>query len=245
MTNDLMHVQSLAYTHDGADKTLFENFSMNFAAGKCHVLLGRSGGGKSTLLRLIAGLIKPQAGQVIIEGESKPGSQQFLFQDYDSFPWLTVFDNVRKGSGPPPYPSHEDVEKILSRVGLLQAKDLYPRALSGGMKKRLGFARCLVRQPRLLLLDEPFASLDIALRLEMYALLQELIAEHGTTVILVSHDLHEALLLGDTIIVLGGQSVQMVAHINNALPYPRSEEVVTDPFYAVAHAKLTAAIHNN
>jgi ABC-type nitrate/sulfonate/bicarbonate transport system ATPase subunit len=244
MTTPLIQIQNLNYRHPQADKLIFDNFSREMESGACHVLLGRSGCGKSTLLRLIAGLVKPQSGMITVDGgqENPAGWKQFLFQDYDCFPWLTVFENVMLGSGPPPYPTKDKVDMILERVGLAHAAHLYPRALSGGMRKRLGFARTLVRQPKLLLLDEPFASLDIALRREMYALLQELIMEHGTTVILVSHDLHEALLLGDHIYVLGGYPVQVTTHIVNPLQHPRTESILTHDFYSKAHTVLTNAI---
>lgn len=247
MTAPLIQVENLVYRHPQATLPIFDNFAIGMETGACHVLLGRSGCGKSTLLRLIAGLIKPESGNITVDQgrHNPPGWKQFLFQDYDSFPWLTVFENVMKGSGPPPYPTKDKVDSILERVGLGHAKHLYPRALSGGMRKRLGFARTLVRQPKLLLLDEPFASLDIALRMEMYALLQELILEHGTTVVLVSHDLHEALLLGDHIYVLGGMPAQVATHLANPLAHPRTEAILSDPFYSKAHTLLTDSIHRN
>lgn len=240
MTENLVVLYNIGYQHPESDKPIFKDFSLSLEKGKCHIFLGRSGCGKSTLMRLIAGLIQPISGQVSFPGTdtSQKAWMQFLFQDYDCFPWLTVFDNVHKGSGPAPYPSAHAVEDILKRVGLWEKRDLYPRALSGGMRKRLGFARTLVRRPKLLLLDEPFASLDIALRSDMYDLLQELMAEHNTTILLVSHDLHEALVLGDTMYVLGHQPADIIYRIDNPFQHPRGEEVVQSDFYTGTHKQI-------
>lgn len=230
----LIEIDQMTYSHPQIHQPIFKKFSMTFTSGECHVLLGRSGCGKSTLLRLVAGLLQPQSGTIA----TYHSGQQFLFQDYDSFPWLTVFDNVKIGSGPPSYPSDGDVIRILERVGLSHVKDKYPKDLSGGMRKRLGFARTLIRKPQLLLLDEPFASLDIALRIEMYGLLQELILEHKTTVLLVSHDLHETLILGDQIYVLGECPATVIQQIANPFKHPRTEDIVHSEFYANTHQSI-------
>jgi ABC-type nitrate/sulfonate/bicarbonate transport system ATPase subunit len=237
MIHPLIALQHIHYRHPDGDTNLFQDFSLNLEPGQCHVFLGRSGCGKSTLLRLVAGLIKPAQGAIAFPSVAAGTKiqQQFLFQDYDCFPWLTVFENVRKGSGPAPYPTADEVNAILEKVGLIHKKDVYPRSLSGGMRKRLGFARTLVRKPQLLLLDEPFASLDIALRSDMYDLLQELMADHGTTVLLVSHDLHEALILGDQLYVLGNCPATVVKHIANPFAHPRTEDIVRNEFYAQTH----------
>ncbi len=165
-----------------------------------------------------------------------------VFQSFALFPWLTVLQNVELGLEALGIESTTRRRRALAAIDLIGLdgfESAYPKELSGGMRKRLGFARCLVRAPRLLLLDEPFASLDVALKADMYGLLQELIAIQGTSVILVSHDLHEALLLGDEIYVLRNQPAAITQRFTNPFSHPRGEELVQSPFYAQTHKMVT------
>ncbi len=242
LTAPILTVRGLDFFH--GQQQILGGVDLEVPARQVTVLVGPSGCGKSTLLRIFSGLETPQAGTV--DFRSQPGAHgarlAYLFQDYDSFPWMTVEENVREGSGPQPYPAREAVEQILTEVGLADHRHKYPAELSGGMRKRLGLARCLVRRPSLLLLDEPFSSLDMATRAEMYALVQRLMRETACTIVLVSHDLHEALLLGDRLLVCSTRPMHILESIGNTLPHPRTPHIVQEPFYRETHERLIAAL---
>jgi len=214
------------------------------AAGQILSIVGPSGSGKSTLLRIIAGLESPQSGSLSVgNGQGCRGHRLgFLFQDYDAYPWHTVWDNVKVGSGPAPYPDDTVVSAILSEVGLIQEKDRYPAELSGGMRKRLGLARAVVRRPSILLLDEPFSSLDIDTRYDMYRLLQRLWRESGCAIVIVTHDLHEAILLADNVAVLPRNSGGQLETIPIPFAHPRDERVEDLPGYALVRQHITQAL---
>lgn len=179
------------------------------------VFLGPSGCGKSSLLRMIAGLEKPTEGCVLIDGDviTGPGRDRgMVFQSYTTFPWLTVEENVLFGlklrSGFPGKISREakvaNKEKardIIETVGLADAMSKYPAQLSGGMEQRVGIARALVNNPSVLLMDEPFGALDPQIRVQMQHLLLDIEEKLGTTILFVTHDAREAVILGDVIYI--------------------------------------------
>lgn len=229
----MLSIQNLSFGYQ--DRKVISNLSLEIKARECAVLVGRSGCGKSTLLRLIAGLEKPDEGRVIFQN---PATRlRYLFQDYDSFPWLTVWENVRQASAADILDDRK-TRATLEEVGLYDHRYKYPAELSGGMRKRLGLARAIASDPQLLLLDEPFSSLDIAIRGEMYDLLEKLRAKHGTTIILISHDLHEALLLSDRLLLLSDRPMGIATDIKNELPHPRDASIVKTGFYQDAYARL-------
>lgn len=173
------------------------------------VILGPSGCGKSTLLRLVAGLEMPTKGQVLFRGSvvSAPSRDRgLLFQSYGSFPWLSVAENVQFALGQLARERRarpgEEVHRWLDKVGLGDFGESYPFELSGGMKQRLALARTLAAGPELLLLDEPFSSVDAITQRELQATLSALVGALGTTLLLVTHDVEEALLLATRILVL-------------------------------------------
>ena len=171
-------------------------------SGERIAVMGPSGCGKSTLLRLIAGLEKPDQGEISLHGTyADAGKTRLLFQNYDTYPWLTASENIRVGSGPFPYPDEQTVRDMLESVGLTNVAHRFPAELSGGMNKRLALARVLIRGPMLLLMDEPFSSLDIDTKYEMYNLVRKLWDKLGTGVILVTHDPYEAAALCDKVII--------------------------------------------
>jgi ABC-type nitrate/sulfonate/bicarbonate transport system ATPase subunit len=221
--------------------------TLSIQAGEVVSLVGPSGSGKSTLLRLIAGLELPTSGRIqtneLSAREGRPGLR-FLFQDYDAYPWFTVWQNVKYGSGSQPLPSDETVDEMLSQVSLSTEGTQFPGELSGGMRKRLALARCLVRRPPLLLLDEPFSSLDANLRYEMYRLVQDLWAEAGCAVLLVTHDLHEALLLADRVLVSGPGPLHIAETIEVPLPRPRTSEIENTDEYQAMLRHLTESFRN-
>jgi ABC-type nitrate/sulfonate/bicarbonate transport system ATPase subunit len=232
---------TFAYSAD----TIIRDLSLTVEAGQIVCLVGPSGCGKSTLLRLIAGLESPSSGGILTQGSVAGANRdalRFLFQDYDAYPWYSVWDNVQSGSGSRPSPADQVVEAILTEVGLTAKRTSFPSELSGGMRKRLGLARCLVRQPSLLLLDEPFSSLDIDARNEMYSLVQRLWSDTGCAVILVTHDLPEAILLADRLLVSSPAPMTLTEVEGIGASRPRGESITETPEYLNVARRLRALL---
>lgn len=194
------------------DKYIIENINLKIAPGEFVAIFGKSGIGKSTLLRIMSGLIPASSGQIFWNGElleGPPAGLGFVTQNYASslLPWFTVKRNVAlpllervKNK----IIIEEKVMSILSLVGLEGSEEKYPSQLSGGMQQRVALARALVIEPSLLVLDEPFASVDALVRLELEDLLAALVKQRSVTTLLVTHDVEEAVYLSDRVIVLSG-----------------------------------------
>jgi NitT/TauT family transport system ATP-binding protein len=183
---------------------------IHISAGEFTIILGPSGCGKSSLLQMIAGLIKPAEGKVLKDGRpiEGPGRDRgMVFQSYTSFPWLTVEDNVlfglrlRGSNGHSKKEKREKVREIVDLVGLSDALHKYPKELSGGMKQRVAIARALANDPDVMLKDEPFGALDPHNRNKMQQLMLEIERRLNTTILFVTHDAREAVILGDTIYI--------------------------------------------
>ncbi len=189
---------------------IFNGFSWQIAPGDAWAVIGPSGCGKSTLLYLLTGLRQPQSGSVRVDGmpveRPRPSSTTgLILQDYGLLPWATVWDNVRLGlqlRGVPKAEQAEQVANWLERLGITALRDHYPAQLSGGQRQRTAIARTLVFQPNLLLMDEPFNSLDALTRERLQNVVLELILEHGLTTVLVTHNIEEAVFLGQRVLVL-------------------------------------------
>jgi len=197
---------------DGSLHTVLQEFSLNLQAGEVIAILGPSGVGKSSLLRVLAGLQQAQHGSVRLKGEPLNGPHprsSFVFQDPSLLPWLTLEENVAFGLDFKHQPDigkaekQQRVQEAIEEVGLQGANSRYPAELSGGMAQRTALARSLARHPEILLLDEPFSALDEITRGDMQMLLQSIIARHGTAAILVTHDIDEAMILADRIVLIG------------------------------------------
>ena len=204
---------------DGWSNTVLHNVSLCLAAQEVIAILGPSGVGKSSLLKVLAGLQRPDHGHVRMHGKAlrHPHPRtSFVFQDPNLLPWLTLAQNIAFGLNFKHQP-HVDqpeksarVQRAINEVGLQGADGLYPAELSGGMAQRAALARSLVRQPEILLLDEPFSALDQATRSDMQALLKQIIDRHKTAAVFVTHDINEALILADRILLIGDYPGRLV-----------------------------------
>ena len=229
------HAISLGYQRGrGPLTTVLSDFSLQLQAGEVVALLGPSGVGKSSLLRVLAGLQKATQGQVQVHNTVLTGPHprlSFMFQDPSLLPWLSVEDNVGFGLDFKHQPKiskfekHQRIDQALAEVGLHHAKKALPRELSGGMAQRVALARSLARQPEILLLDEPFSALDEITRSEMQELLTTITRRHGTAAVLVTHDIDEALLLADRVLMIGGQPGRLLASWPVHLPQPRHNAI--------------------
>jgi len=214
--------------------TALENLTLTVKPGGFLAILGPSGCGKSSLISSIAGFQTPQSGELLVDGEKveSPGSDRgVVFQQPTLFPWKTVRQNVEfglKSRGVPGPERHNRVDRILLRVGLSEFHRHYPAQLSGGMQQRVGLARVLVNRPRVMLMDEPFSALDAQTRLLMQELLLEVWEEFRMTIIFVTHDIDEAIYLGDRIAVLTRRPGRIKALLDVDLPRPRSAQQLTE-----------------
>jgi NitT/TauT family transport system ATP-binding protein len=203
--------------------------------GELVALVGPSGCGKTTLLNLVAGLTQATEGVVKCLGTPvvKPGPDRaFVFQTHSEFPWRTVEDNVAMGlefAGVPRRERLEQAHHWLTRVGLGDVGYRYPRELSGGMRQRLALARALTMKPRVILMDEPFGALDVRIRLDMQDLLREVWGETQCTVVMVTHDLGEAVYLADEVLVLAPDPGRLAASVSVPFGVRRTREIERSP----------------
>ena len=232
----------------GGALTALARTDIVFEAGRTTALVGPSGCGKSTLLRLVAGLETPSSGSVSIGGDSplevrRRAGLAMAFQDASLLPWRTVRGNVALARQLGRMPSDaEAVDRLISLVGLDGFEDRRPAQLSGGMRQRAAIARCLVTEPGLLLLDEPFGAVDELTRLRLNQDLPRLWEKRGTTTILVTHSITEAVLLSDRVLVFSARPGRVVADIAVALPRPRSRDSLDHPRFRALADQVSAAL---
>lgn len=226
------------------DRRVISDFSLQIPAGEFLAILGPSGCGKSTLLRIIARLLEPTCGTIGVVPD-QPHQTAFVFQDAHLLPWRTVLENVALPMELLGVAQAERVDRArqeLLQVGLAEAESLFPGQLSGGMRMRVSLARALVTQPRLLLLDEPFAALDEITRFHLDVALRELWLARGLTVVFVTHSISEAAFLANRAVVLTRRRGVIKLDHQLSLPLERTADFRTDPRLAAEMRVLLAAM---
>jgi NitT/TauT family transport system ATP-binding protein len=234
----LLSVQNLQkrYKTRQGDLTAFDGIDLQVGFGEVVCLLGGSGCGKSSLLAAIAGLQTVDRGEIYLHGNPVRQSHPqvgVVFQDPCLLPWLTVWQNIAFGLKLKQMPSLNKSElrsrigEAIAQVGLQGFERRYPHQLSGGMAQRVALARTFARRPQMLLLDEPFSALDAITRLEMQTLLLEIVTQQQTTVLMVTHDIDEALLLGDRVVLMARHPGRIEREWAIAQPKPRFQQAHT------------------
>ena len=204
-------------------KAVLADIHLRLDEGEVLALVGASGCGKSTLLRIVAGLDRDFEGQVLINGRQQGSASRdvgCVFQEPRLFPWLTVARNIGFDVGQGFDATR--VASLLAEVGLQGYEDALPKQLSGGQAQRVAIARALYTRPRLLLLDEPFSAVDAFTRIKLQDLIVELARSHGTSLLMVTHDVDEAVLLSDRVLVLEAAQGRIARSVEVSLPRPRS-----------------------
>ncbi len=232
---DAIALADVGKTYEAGRQTLtaLDRIDVTIAEGEFVAILGPSGCGKSTLLNLIAGFEPPSSGTLQVFGRAvrAPGPQRaVVFQEPALFPWLSVWENVvfaPKLAGRPVADYEAAARQFIADVGLSGFEKHLPDQLSGGMKQRVGIARALLMRPQVLLMDEPFGALDAQTRLQMQELLLRLWDRYRKTVVFITHDIDEAILLADTIYVMSARPGRMQARMEVGLPRPRTLDLLT------------------
>ena len=222
------------YAGAGQSVAALEQIELTIAEGEFVAILGPSGCGKSTLLNLVAGFERPSAGTISVFGQEvrRPGPERaVVFQESALFPWLSVWENVvfaPRLAGTKRAAYEGLAQEFIASVGLAGFERHFPEQLSGGMKQRVGIARALLMRPQVLLMDEPFGALDAQTRLQMQDLLLSLWERYRKTILFITHDIDEAVLLADTVYVMSSRPGRLRARLPVALPRPRSIDLLTD-----------------
>ncbi|NLI91297.1 MAG: ABC transporter ATP-binding protein [Peptococcaceae bacterium] len=206
---DYLSISSLQvdYNHQKKTNPALRNVNLSLPRGSIGAIIGPSGCGKSTLLSVLAGLNQDYKGQVLLNGKlpKETGEAALILQEYGLLPWKTVWDNVKLGlqiKGLSKTETADKVEQILNKLGLFSLRKRFPTQLSGGQRQRVAIARSLILQPELLLMDEPFSSLDALTREEMQDFLLQLWKETNLTILFITHNIEEAVFLGQKIFVM-------------------------------------------
>jgi NitT/TauT family transport system ATP-binding protein len=233
-------IRGLSKRFDNA--VIYDRFDLDIPRGELISVFGPNGCGKSTLINMIAGLVPPDAGQILFDGrrldEIKFG---YVFQNYREalFPWMRAFDNIAyplKVTKVPAAERRARVAALVARLGVKLDLDLYPYQMSGGQQQLVSILRALVVEPEILFLDEPFSALDYEMTLFMRAQLQRIFLETGTTTVLVSHDLEEAVFLADRVLLLSRHPARVAAFTPVTAARPRTDATLSEPDFVLTKA---------
>jgi len=239
---------SKAFRDDGATLEALRDFSLQVEAGQFVTIIGPSGCGKSTLFNLIVGLDEPDAGEIWLDGSPVPrraGLFGYMPQRDLLLPWRSVVANAslaRELHGVPPERARAAAAELLPLFGLQEFASAYPAALSGGMRQRVALLRTILTDREVLLLDEPFGALDALTRRELQDWLLRAWDQFGRTMLFITHDVAEALYLGDRVIVLSPRPGQVVSDLAVDLPRPRRQSMLADPGFGRQVARLLQAL---
>src|SRR3954468_11811660 len=217
-----------SFGSNGDTHVVFDKVSLNIHRREFICVVGPSGCGKSTLARIVAGLDEASGGEILLDGRpvNGPGPDRgMVFQGYTLFPWLSVKRNVMFGlqqQGRDVNGAESEARQWLDMVGLAKFENSYPHELSGGMKQRVAIARALANNPRILIMDEPFAALDAQTRCQMQSYLLQIWKKVDATILFITHDLDEAAYLSDRILVMSANPGRIAEFIENPVPRPRN-----------------------
>ncbi len=220
------------------DLQVFRDIELSIGEREIVTVVGPSGCGKTTLLRCIDGLLPYDDGDILIEGERVTGPREgvaMVFQHFGLFPWKTVFNNVAYGlklAGASAADIREKIPEYINMVGLNGLEEMFPYQLSGGMQQRCGLARALAVEPRVLLMDEPFAAIDAQTREILQFELLRIWEMRPTTMVFVTHSIEEAVLMGDRVVVLKGRPASVFEVVEVEIDHPRTRETLTNPRFA-------------
>lgn len=208
---EILHVNKLNFSY--GERSVLRNLSFSLKKGEITALIGASGSGKTTLFRLLTGILMAESGSITIAGRQQVNCHEnvaYMMQEDLLLPWRTVLRNIllpeELGSSPTRI-LKEEAHQLLREIGLAECEAMYPHQLSGGMRQRVALARALLQKRPLLLLDEPFGSLDVSLREQMYTLLRQIQAKKESTMLLITHDFRDALSLADRALLLANGSI--------------------------------------
>jgi ABC-type nitrate/sulfonate/bicarbonate transport system ATPase subunit len=248
-----MEVRDLfkSFPVQGKQLMVLQNINLQLFPREFVCLVGSSGCGKSTLLNIVAGLALPSAGQVLVDGEAVagPGSDRgMVFQGYTLYPWLTVSENIAFGLELRKMPKAEQRERVgyyLDVVGLTQFAKAYPKQLSGGMKQRVAIARALANDPEVLLMDEPFGALDAQTKEQMQQFLLDLWARTHVTIMMITHDVEEAIFLSQRVYVMSSRPGRLKLEVPIALPEQRDLEIKLSPEFVEIKREIIRALRDD
>lgn len=244
VAQDIDHI----YRSRQGDLQALDGIGLTIGKGEFVAIVGTSGCGKSTLLRILGGLLTPTVGSVEMGARSSASSRRqvgFVFQNVNLMPWRTVLKNVTlplEISGRPKPSAEREAQELLALVGLEQFEQVYPRELSGGMAQRVAIARALAGQPEILLLDEPFGSLDALSREQMNVELLRIWRARKVTAVMVTHDLQESVFLADRVVVMSPRPGRIKAEVVVDLPRPRSLDVIYTEFFGALSRRVREAV---
>jgi ABC-type nitrate/sulfonate/bicarbonate transport system ATPase subunit len=237
-----------SFSVQGKPLMVLQNINLQIYPREFVCLVGSSGCGKSTLLNIVAGLVSPSAGEVLVDGEvvSGPGTDRgMVFQGYTLYPWLTVSENIAFGLQLRKMPKAEQRERVnyyLDVVGLTQFAAAYPKQLSGSMKQRVAIARALANEPEVLLMDEPFGALDAQTKEQMQQFLLDLWKRTRVTVLMIAHDVEEAIFLSQRVYVMSSRPGRLKLEVAITLPGDRDLDIKLSPEFVDIKRKIVHAL---